>query len=173
MHGYDWISKWALYSPDHIALEEHGTNSKINYADLNQFADNLSFYLTHDLKLMQGDRIACLSLYSIDYVILLVACQKTGIILVPLNYRLSSSELTEILDDADVRYIYSQENFKNLISSQFHALILDIHFQTKHSSSPQFAKPQILEDDPIMILYTSGTSGKAKGVLYSHKIVKL
>jgi len=171
MHGYDWISKWALYSPDHIALEEHGTNSKINFADLNQFADNLSFYLTHDLKLMQGDRIACLSLYSIDYVILLVACQKTGIILVPLNYRLSSSELTEILDDADVRYIYSQENFKNLISSQFHALILDIHFQTKQSSSPQFAKPQILEDDPIMILYTSGTSGKAKGVLYSHKMM--
>ena len=170
MHGYDWVSKWALYSPNHIALQEHGSEAVISYKDLNEKADALSSYFNNGLRLQKGDRIACIAMYSISYVVLFVACQKTGIILVPLNYRLASKELGEIIHDADPKFIFAQDQFSSLIPQSHHYQLLELDFHSIPLNTT-YDRTSIDEDDPIMILYTSGTSGSPKGVLYSHKML--
>lgn len=95
---------------------------------------------------------------------------KTGIILVPLNYRLASKELGEIIHDADPKFIFAQDQFSSLIPQSHHDKLLELDFHSIPLNTT-YDRTSIDEDDPIMILYTSGTSGSPKGVLYSHKML--
>ena len=89
----DWCSKWALYAPEKTAFREYETGRALRYGDLNRAADALAWHWRRDLGLKKGDRVAVLAEFSLEMMLLFGAAQKTGVILVPLNYRLSAPEL--------------------------------------------------------------------------------
>src|SRR5699024_8492154 len=93
VYQQDWIEKWAIYSPDKIAVKEFETGRKMTYSELNNAGGNYADYLLNELKLSKGDRVAVLAEHGLEYVSLFSAAQKSGIVIVPLNYRLSSVEL--------------------------------------------------------------------------------
>jgi fatty-acyl-CoA synthase len=108
----------------------------------------------------------------------MVAAQKTGIILVPLNYRLSGREIDYLLSDSKPSALVVSGHYAHLTQAQPHALQVPHHilfeqvpalWLTQESVAP---RPAALfpEQHPLFILYTSGTTGFPKGAIYTHQM---
>lgn len=180
--NHDWTAKWALYQPDQIAFKDADSGQSLSYANLNRLANRLAHKLQRDCGLQAGDRIAVLSENSLEYILLFVAAQKMGYILVPLNYRLTSSELDYLLQVTEPKVIVREAifNAKALACEQFGAC--EHHFTMDTIST--WCDPDLQEVDdlrnpeqsvdwetPIFILFTSGTTGFPKGAMYTHKML--
>ena len=171
----DWLSKWAIYSPHHIAIKEYETGKTFTYSELNTAANQLANVLTTEHGIRNADRVAIIAENCAEYVILMSVAQKTGIIIVPLNYRLAVEEIDYLLQDAQPRMIIWETKFAHLVreTAAFekikHRIPLE-NLQAIYQDAPQETFPSVEIDDnhPIFILYTSGTTGFPKGAIYSH-----
>ena len=182
MIAQDWISKWAVYSPHKVAVKEGDSGRSFTYAQLNQMGNGLATYLTKDLGFKKGDRIVILAENCLEYIVLFAVAQKTGIILVPLNYRLAAAEIDYLLQNALPKLVIGEEQFlPKLEGASAYANIpnrwslkeLKDHcrFYDDTNEVEAFENVSVSEDDPIFILYTSGTTGFPKGALYTHKML--
>ena len=181
-HQTDWTAKWALYSPEQVAVKEFESGKTLTYRALNSVANRLAHYLCRDLSLAKGDRVAVLADNCIEYIVLFAAAQKTGIILVPLNYRLTSPEIDYLLDNAAPALLVYEEKYVSLLEpcTQLrripHHWLLEAlgdfcHPERRMPDDEAFPAVPIEEDHPVFILYTSGTTGFPKGAIYSHKML--
>jgi len=167
----DWISKWALYSPNKIAIQEHESGKEITYKSLNDCANGIAQYLNSEYNIVKGDRVAVLAEYDIEYVALFSASQKAGFIIVPINYRLAQAEVIDIIRDASPKLIFTQNKFNHLVSQDFAKINQDYGILSTIDGIEINTITQVEDDDPIFIIYTSGTTGKPKGVKYTHKML--
>ena len=179
---YDWVSKWAVYSPDKIAFKEHETGRTLTYAQLNRLGNRTAHQLTDFFGIKKGDRIALLAENRLEYLLLFVAAQKTGCVLVPLNYRLASDEINHLLFDAKPGLIISETKYQTTLEATsaypkipnrwtFEELEMFCAQNGEALKDLYFENAQIVDDDPIFILYTTGTTGFPKGALYTHKML--
>lgn len=176
----DWIARWAEYSPIKIAVRDADTDESYTYGQLNQLSQLLADHFSHQFGIKKGDRIAVLAEYTPDYIVLFAAAMKLGFILVPLNYRLSGRELDYILDNAGASFLIVEEKYLPLLEGQpcmekigsrmgmveLNALLGS--FEGKKLDRSQENQATVSADDPLFILYTSGTTGFPKGAIYTH-----
>jgi len=178
----DWASKWAVYSPDREAFKEYETGRCWTYGQLNRMANQMAHHFTKDRKLRKGDRIAVLAENCLEYILLFSVAQKTGLTLVPLNYRLAPAEIDYLLKTADPHLVIWEEQYQELLAAapQFEQIrqhLPMVEFsamldpQRKRGKLDHFAIHPVEEDDPVFILFTSGTTGFPKGALYTHKML--
>ena len=167
----DWISRWALYSPDRPAIHEQDSGNSITYAELNLKANGIAKYLKSQYQVDKGDRIAIIADFNIDYVALFAAAQKAGFIIVPVNYRLAQAEIKDILVDSSPKILLADEKYDHLISDDYSSIKISYDILDAINGSSEFDLIPVSEDDPVFIIYTSGTTGKAKGVKYTHKML--
>ncbi|SMD37939.1 fatty-acyl-CoA synthase [Reichenbachiella faecimaris] len=173
MYKKDWISKWAIYSPDKVAISEYETNRTITYQQLNLRANYLSNKLVSD-GFKTGDRLMVIAEHCIEYVALFAMAQKTGITLVPVNYRLSSSEIEYLISNSKPTCIIAERKFEHLIAEQAKVEVIwmeDLTQELAIANETQFSALDFDENHPLFILYTSGTTGFPKGAIYSHKML--
>jgi len=118
--------------------------------------------------LKKGDRCALLAQNSIDWVALDLAIMAEGLIVVPLYARQAASELTAMMKDCAPALICCGD--AALRDGILHAwpdappqYLFDEIFSNPGASVN--GNPQLAESDPVTIIYTSGTSGEAKGVV--------
>lgn len=144
---------------------------------VNRFANALI-----GLGCKQGERIAILAYNASEYIEIIFACAKAGLIFVPLNFRLSPREIMYILKDSTPATMVFGEEFADVVSELRRGFTLNyicigadrewaMGYEGLIQSSPSEEPPQsmISEDDPAEIYYTSGTTGVAKGVVHSHR----
>lgn len=175
----DWCAKWALYAPAREAFREYETGRILTYARLNRAADALAWYLTGACGLKKGDRVAVLADMCLEYTVLFGAAQKTGIILVPLNYRLATPELNFMLKNAAPKMVLAEPKYRYLLDGAAflsripHQFDVDIitTILAEDTPVPVFPAIALRDKDPLFILYTSGTTGFPKGALYTHKML--
>jgi len=175
----DWTSKWALYSPDKIAVKEYETGRTLSYGQLNRLGNRLAHHLKRAYGVGKGDRVAVLAENCLEYVVLFAAAQKLGFILVPLNYRLAAPEIDFLLRNAEPRLVLAEAKYQTLLEStpSFSQIphrwtleaLVDLAIPTTDSpDDAHFPAVELADEDPIFILYTSGTTGFPKGALYTH-----
>lgn len=171
----DWIAKWADYTPDKIAVTSFDSEEKYTYSQIHVYANRLVEKF-EELGLQEGDRIAVLAEHSLHYIVLLSACQRSGIIIVPLNYRLSLSDIEMLFLDCSPALLLYSENQKEKLGQLSIPLPKTIHLDVieRYYKDGVDVKPiavQIKEKNPIFIFYTSGTTGRPKGVIYTNKMM--
>lgn len=176
----DWLNKWAKYTPNRMFLREHQRDAQWNYSDFNTRTNALAAYLIEQYKIKKGDRIAIYSKNKSEHVILFLACIKIGAMLVPLNFRLMPRELDILINDAEPKLFFYDEEFSSHIPklsslkkvSVVNSLTEITKFLIENNIKSEFVSKDIFtENDPVMILYTAGTTGLSKGVIITHKML--
>jgi 2-furoate---CoA ligase len=163
--------------PDKLALVQD--TRKWNYSRLSVEVDRVASSL-HRLGLKNGDRVMTLLKNRIETVVVFWAVQKLGAIFAPINLRASTEEILHCMNDLETRFIIFEDASKHLILNQKFSerpLLIgledslgDISYGELVKKGTTNVEPFSEQDDDIaVILYTSGTSGKPKGVPRSHK----
>jgi fatty-acyl-CoA synthase len=173
----DWLDNRARLTPNKIAVIDKETNKNWTYQELQLRAASAASWLKAK-GVRKGDRIALLSPNHISYLDLLFACGKIGAIFVPLNWRLSTAELNGILEDCSPAFICVHEHFQGMLPS-----LQTLHINAFSVGGPSYDEmvtferkdfffEVISEQDPLMMIYTGGTTGKPKGVVLSHQSIQ-
>ncbi|MBK9291003.1 MAG: long-chain fatty acid--CoA ligase [Bacteroidetes bacterium] len=180
MNVFDWTSRWAMYKPEAIALEEFETGRKLSWKQLNTLCkyQAAEFSSTHGLK--KGDRIAILAENSLELAVLFGMALKTGIILVPLNYRLTPAELDYMLGNCAPSLIVYDQKFEDKVLgcklTPGKKLLMETLAQKNDrflalGEEPNFENAGLHGDDPVFLIYTSGTTAFPKGSIYTHQML--
>ncbi len=166
----DWLERHALYHPEAPALEWVPTGTRWTYDALNRLGNQVARFLRDELGLQAGDRVGILGENTAKHVHLFVATQKAGVVLLPLNFRLTVPELQFMIEDAQPAVLFytpSQTEKVEALRTPAHRLPLRTLADARAlSEAPTGYRAR--QEDPIMILYTSGTTGKPKGAIITH-----
>lgn len=178
MNKFDWFSKWNVYSPNSVAFYDYTSKKQYTYNFIDTAANNYAQILINKYKFHRGSKIAVLAENCIEYIILFSVAQKTGIILIPMNYRLAIPELKYIIDDSRPDIIYFDKKFNDkakLLYEETNINIVDLNAvlaeSTSHETTETLPIINFNEDDPLFILYTSGTTAFPKGAIYTHRML--
>ncbi|MGE5690159.1 MAG: acyl-CoA synthetase [Pseudomonadota bacterium] len=155
-----WIRDRARTSPDRVAIDF--LDAETTYAGLDARSDALAAAL-HGRGLRRGDRLATLTGNSPEHVALFFACAKLGAILLPLSWRLSAPELRYQLDDAEPALFLAEPEQAALAEATGHPYETEL---AAPSPGVELEEPE--DDDPLLLVYTSGTTGRPKGALLTH-----
>ena len=173
----DWLVKRSQMTPDKTALVDAASGEKITYLELNKKVTALAAYLAKS-GVKKGDRVAFLDYNSIFCLLLLFALPRLGAVFMPLNYRLSVRELNEILADASPSRLFFGEEWASTAGElKGEGLKVQGNLGVVSALGGSGLQPDyegilpVDEEDPWMILYTGGTTGKAKGAVLSHRMI--
>jgi len=141
----------------------------MSYAELDQSTTRLARWFLEE-GLRPGDRVAIHWSNSIEVVQLFFAIFKAGLIAVPLNLRLKSVELAYILGHSQAAFCFSEPALASLIEGVKADCPSLRRILTELPNADASAElPEVLEDQPAAILYTSGTTARPKGTTHTHK----
>jgi long-chain acyl-CoA synthetase len=177
------------------AKEEGGIWKKYSTAEVKETVDRLAAGLLHlgiggnDMSVEGRDKIAIISNNRPEWMLLDLAVQKTGAVLVPIYPTLAVNELEFVLNDAAVKLVFVSDqelydkvqSVRSRVSSvqavfTFDYLQPSLHWKeimskaTEHDFKTLAVSAQSIRyEDMVTIIYTSGTTGTPKGVMLSHK----
>ena len=122
------------------------------------------------LGVRAGDRVAALAKNRPEFFELIFACSQIGAIFVGLNWRLAAPEIAAILRDALPRVVFVEEDLRRLLGDAAPAIAFGEPYESLREKAPaQDAGFVGAPDDPLLLLYTSGTTGLPKGVTLTNR----
>jgi fatty-acyl-CoA synthase len=165
----DLLGERARLTPEKTALVEVRSGRRFSYREIDQLAAALARQWS-DLGLAKGARVAILAENCAAYVAAFFAAGKSGVVLVPLNTRLAPPELQAVVDDCGAHlllYSGACSRLAESVSIQLKLALEEIPIRECEEAAPVHCDPE----DLWCLLYTSGTTGRPKGVMLPHRMV--
>ena len=137
----------------------------VSYADFDRLTNRAANGLAAR-GVVKGDRVTLALGNSIDYVVAAIGVLKAGAILHPVNPALGAAELSYVLGHADPRLVVTDAASDAKLASLGRTTVRGAGLGDGASEAPPAARVE--PGDYSTLLYTSGTTGKPKGVLFTH-----
>jgi long-chain acyl-CoA synthetase len=173
----DLVRANAARSPAAVALV-HGTGparAELTWAELDRQVDAVAASLHAELELRVGDRVALAMANTAGFVTAYFAVLRAGLVAVPLNTGYLSNEMAQLLGDAGVKAVFCEDATLHVVEeavAETHRAIVDPAGLEAliggGAASGQVAAASGGEDLAVL-LFTSGTSGRPKGAMLSHR----
>ena len=133
----------------------------------------------HQMGLTPGDKIAFLMDNGLFTVQLFLGAIYGGFVAVPLNVRAGLSQLSHMLDDCDAQVVFVGTEYITLIKEVVASIsrpieIISVDIDTGLQSPAEFAEgplAPVAEEDPALLMYSSGSTGLPKGAIHTHRSV--
>jgi acyl-CoA synthetase (AMP-forming)/AMP-acid ligase II len=167
--------------PELLAIECEGRS--YTYRQVNEQVNKLANGLLQQ-GINKGDKLALMMKNSDHFVFTFFAAAKIGAVAVPVNFRLTASEVHYILDQSDTAFVVCDKEFEQTIASAKQGtdvrLVITVgepettgSYSYEGTLSDNQNEPDVVvsEQDDLEILYTSGTTGRPKGALFDHSQV--
>ncbi len=131
-----------------------------SFAEVDASSSALAAGLVTRLGIESQDRVAILDKNSDRYLELVFAIDKAGAVCVPLNWRLTAAEVVQVVEDAEPRLLVVGEEFRGL-TERLNCRVVGLSELPRGTEDPHRDR----EDAVAWMLYTSGTTGRPKGVM--------
>ena len=178
----DWIHQQVRVQPDGLAVYDLTADRPFTWSQLNRRIDALAARMLTD-GIQSGDRVAYLGLNSSDVVEIFFATVRIGAVYVPLNFRLTAPELSFIIGDCTPATVFYDLAFEAVIAEIDAEVMPERVYGSALDGSDSLYEACLVEDGlPVepaaanadtlsMIMYSSGTTGKPKGVMYTRRMM--
>lgn len=175
----DALASHARLNPNAVGVRD--SRREMSFSNWNARASKLANGLWA-LGLRKGDRVAVLAFNCAEWMEIYAAMARAGLVVVPINFRLTAPEVAYILADAEARCVIAQTELTDRITPLDGAdRLLRISMGTPsiegwqdyeqliQGASDTPPQVTVLPSDTSALMYTSGTTGKPKGVIRSHE----
>lgn len=184
----DLLVKQATERPDTVFLRADcatGSMVPMTYGQIEDRSRRIGAGLQR-LGLQHGDRIAIAAPNELEWLELFFGAVRAGLVVVTLNVRYRESELEYMLNQSGARAVVSSARLGDFDYESYYAGFSDRlptvehyffiggsthgrRFDDLYGDAGSFVQPELTPDDPAVILYTSGTTGRPKGATLTHK----
>lgn len=178
-----WIERHADFDPDKPALVFEGR--EISYAELAVAISTTARALKHSFGITHGDRVAFLAFNGPEFLIVMFACARLGAIFIPLNWRLAPPEHAFMLKNATAKLVICEPAFADHLDA-LRSTLPDCVFATtgvapagwtslsvaRDAAAGEDSNPDVGPDTPLLLVYTSGTTGTPKGAVLTQGAVQ-
>lgn len=177
----DWIAHHAVLTPSRLACIDLASARQRSYGEFHARISALAGFLRTTLGLEIGARVLVLSKNDIDVFEIQFACQRAGLIFVPVNWRLAEREIDFIARDSAASVLFHGSEFsevaEGLRDRGVVAHLVEMRcgrssaYETCIAASTPPAKNVERDDtDCWALIYTSGTTGHPKGAMISYRM---
>ncbi len=188
-----FLSQRAKQSPEKTAVTQGGR--KVTYGELERATENVARFLLHS-GMQQGERVGILSKNSPEYIAAYLGAQRAGGVAVDINFQDSPHEIRTIINHCSVSVLFAESTYAGAVLDAMRECRSIVNFiaiekpagrsgfpseripagirsttwealQSERNDAP--ALPQQSLQNLAAIVYTSGTTGRPKGVMQSHE----
>ncbi|ELY50364.1 long-chain-fatty-acid--CoA ligase [Natronolimnohabitans innermongolicus] len=180
------LSRTTQKYPDREAVVYPRKDVRLTYAEFDERVDRFANAL-RDRGVEPGDRVSLLLHNSAEFAVALFGLLRAGAVFNPINYRLAPSEVAYILDDSESTTLLFEAETRETVENgrdEFSTVEDYVYVDDDVEDAPEYAAGfhDLLENadagapsvtveptDQYAIMYTSGTTGRPKGVVHSHR----
>jgi len=176
---YDVINRNARCFGKQPAWLEVSDGREVTFGQLKDGVDHLAKGL-QEAGLKEGDRVGVMGKNSLEYFLLFGAASALGLIVLPINWRLSAEEAGNNLADGGPRLVFADQEYQELIEGlkgkltsveRYYNLSGGGAFKDVNElldNNADFTPVELATDDGVVIIHTAAVEGKARGALLTH-----
>ena len=164
----DPIYTHARANPDALAIHDLESNRRWTYAELHRAVDRLAAWIEKQFGPNSGARLATLAKNCAEMIILQHAAARAGTIFVPFNWRLAAAEIEALASDAEPEIVFHDPDFAPPSAAR-RAMPIDDMLALGSDGTKPSREARRPFGEVATFLYTSGTSGRPKGVMLSEE----
>ena len=172
---YHLLAETAARTPDAIAVVDDW-GRKTSFAELLAHVDNLAGLLVSEAKVAPGSRVGLLMHADLEFVVALFAISKAGATCVPVPTKYREPEVVSLMQAADLTALVAGEEFERWVPSLplrpseivFARGVEDGYGFAEAEGFSSLCEPTGGLDDAAIMMFTSGTTSRAKGVVLTN-----